>query len=365
MSLEHDQRIFHGQLCSKASNGNSKSSIGIMHPTDKVLMKTRGLPALLRLAGGLLLGVVAFTLHRLIFAEDASYPYVLAFPAVLAAGTLFGRTSGSVTLLLTVIWEVFDLPPGGSFAISNERDAISLLIYSALSSGALVLIQALFHQRHKTSQARADALRAAEQQEAREREHELLLAEFRHRVKNDLARLAATILLRASNAEPATMEALRTAADRVRMFSSIYDQMALRHGQMVTDMSGFLRDLVRDINATIEREHPVGLTLEAEAHTLPFGQASAIAIILNELVTNALKHAFPDNREGAIWIIFRREDDEYVLIVGDDGVGMAVTAKSTRSQGGRIVQALAAQVSGRLLTKPDASGGTRHELRFK
>ena len=62
--------------------------------------------------------------------------------------------------------------------------------------------------------------------------------------------------------------------------------------------------------------------LDAEPHTLPFGQASAIALIINELVTNALKHAFPDDMTGTIRVEFRREEADYVLVVADDGVGI-------------------------------------------
>ncbi|HEY8610851.1 MAG TPA: ATP-binding protein [Roseomonas sp.] len=336
-----------------------------MSAVEDWLTRTRllGLPA--RGLGGLILGLLAGVLHASAFPEDGSYAYVFAFPAVVAASIAFGRTSGSVTLLTTASWIAFSMPPRGSFAISEEGDVIGLLIYATLATGVLVLIQSLLHQRARALEAEADAIDIAARHAAREREHEVLIAEFRHRVKNDLARLAATFSLRAANAGPEIAEALRAAADRARMFSSIYDQMTLRDGHMVTDMHEFLRDLVRDINATIEREHPVGLTLHAEAHTLPFGQASAIAIIVNELVTNALKHAFPDDREGTISIEFRREGQEFVLGVRDDGIGIPPDVEPSRGQGSRIVRALAAQVNGHLLTAPATPTGTHHELRFK
>ena len=106
------------------------------------------------------------------------------------------------------------------------------------------MLEALHRLSVQASEAQAAAVNAEAHAEAKEREHNILLAEFRHRVKNDLARLAATFSLRAAHASPETADALRAASSRVYLFATIYDQMALRKGTMVADMRGFLRDLV-------------------------------------------------------------------------------------------------------------------------
>ncbi|MBL6454561.1 sensor histidine kinase [Belnapia sp. T6] len=303
-------------------------------------------------------------LHRVAFADANLYPYVFAFPAVVLAGVAFGRNAGSAALFASIGFVAFSLPPVGDFAVQDGRDAFELILYAALATATLVVVDAMHVLATRASAAQAETATAKARAASSEQEHNLLLAEFRHRVKNDLARLAATFALRAAHASPETAEALRAASSRVHLFATIYDQMGLRKGVMVADIHDFLRDLVRDLNATIEREQPVGLILNAEAHTLPFGQASAIALIVNELVTNALKHAFPDDMSGTIRVEFRREGSDYVLFVVDDGVGMPSTTTGTKGLGSRIVRALAAQLGGRLQVGDNPAGGTQHVLRF-
>jgi two-component system, sensor histidine kinase PdtaS len=335
-----------------------------MRSLSRWTARTRQWPPALRWSAAVAMVCLAEWLHQVVFDDTNLYPYVFAFPVVVLAGIMFERNAGSVALLTSIAFASFTLPPGGNFAVQNERDAFELILYAALATITLVMLEALRNLHTRAANAQEAATTAEVQAAATEREHNILLAEFRHRVKNDLARLAATFALRAAHASPETADALQAASSRVHLFATIYDQMALRKGTMVTDMHDFLRDLVRDLNATIEREQPVGLILDAEAHILPFGQASAIALIVNELVTNALKHAFPDDRAGMIRVEFRRENDEYVLVVADDGIGMTPVSVEPKGQGSRIVRALAAQLGGRLQTGGNPAGGTAHVLRF-
>jgi len=85
----------------------------------------------------------------------------------------------------------------------------------------------------------------------------------------------------------------------------------------------------------------------------------AVGLIVNELVTNALKHAFPDQtREGAITVKFHREGPDFILCVADDGVGKATTP-SREGMGTQLVKAFAAQLGGRIEVERSASGTTQ------
>jgi two-component sensor histidine kinase len=90
--------------------------------------------------------------------------------------------------------------------------------------------------------------------------------------------------------------------------------------------------------------------------------------VVNELVTNALKHAFPTDREGLIRVTFHRDDAAYELVVADNGVGPAGDAWAARAEAGgmgtRLLRALAAQLGGRLDVMGGEVGGTSCRLRF-
>lgn len=104
----------------------------------------------------------------------------------------------------------------------------------------------------------------------------------------------------------------------------------------------------------------------AGPHPIDAGDARPLGLILNELVVNALKHAFPGDRAGTVRVDLRRRGDEHALTVLDDGVGMdpASPPRGTRL-GRRMARALAAQLGGELETGPGEGGtGTRCTVRW-
>jgi two-component sensor histidine kinase len=108
------------------------------------------------------------------------------------------------------------------------------------------------------------------------------------------------------------------------------------------------------------------MRVSAAAHELSGVQAVPLGLMVAELVTNALKYAFPEEREGAVSTGFRREGEGFVLIVADGGVGFdpAAAPKGT-GLGRRLVRALVAQVGGRVVVPSrDAQGGTVCTVRF-
>jgi two-component sensor histidine kinase len=185
-------------------------------------------------------------------------------------------------------------------------------------------------------------------------------------------------------AEPETAGALRAAAGRVRVMGRVHERLSAQRrtgpataDAAVADSRLFIEGLVADLRAGVEGARPVSLTVAAEAHLLPLAAMADIGLVVNELVTNALKHAFPGEREGLVRVAFRCEGGTCELVVADNGVGMPAAAgeeavsrlgraSSTdrRGQGDRLLRALAAQLGGRLEVTAGEVGGTICRLRF-
>jgi two-component sensor histidine kinase len=160
----------------------------------------------------------------------------------------------------------------------------------------------------------------------------------------------------------------------VAVLARVHDRLSQHGGELVVDMHDFIADLAADLHQAMFSPRPVGLFVEAERHMLAIARAGAVGLIMvglimNEFVTNALKHAFPDDKEGSVRIRFRREGDGFILTVADDGVGLPeMPPGEVARKGGmgrRLTRALAAQLDGQIeTTRTSEGGGTTHILRF-
>jgi two-component system, sensor histidine kinase PdtaS len=334
----------------------------------------RSLPTPLRWTGAAGLVLVAFAIRHWLLADLLSLPFLLFFPAIILSAVVFNRGSGVVATLLSAALAVyFFVPPLRSFAIPDPETAISVGLFVLTGLLIALIIEALHGAYVELEQAHAETEQARKAAEEVARERDLLLVEFGHRVKNDLARIGATVGMQAAGASPETAAALRAVSERIRVLARVHDRLARREGQVLVDMHDFLHDLVADLRFNLTDLTPVGLFVGAERHSLPVSRAGAVGLIANELVTNALKHAFPGDLAGEVRIGFWREDQDMLLTVADDGVGPADiptedTPKEFRQRGGmgrQLVRALAAQLGGHVeTTKASEAGGVLHILRF-
>jgi two-component sensor histidine kinase len=245
---------------------------------------------------------LAFTLQSLV---PLAYPYLPFLLAVLLAGSVFDQGSGYVAVGLSALFAAWlFLPPVGYPDVHEGRDGVPLALFVALGTATAAVMEALHHAVVRERRAHADLARS-------ERQRRLLLSEFRHRTRNDLQSLAALLLLRARSApSQAAADGLREAAEHARAHAW------LAHGDTGDDASpgrvdtkefveGFCRDLGRALLGGELR--PIALIATAEAHTLDSERAVHLGLALNELVTNALKYAFPDEGAGTVRVRFARE----------------------------------------------------------
>jgi PAS domain S-box-containing protein len=178
---------------------------------------------------------------------------------------------------------------------------------------------------------------------------EMLLQEIQHRVKNSLALVNSLLQLQAgAAADTEVRAALSAAAGRVRTIAQLHDQL-YRLGDLTdVDLSACLFDVATAVADQAARSPGVRLRTELDRIMLPGKSALAVLLIVNELLTNAYKYAFPNDRAGTVRLSMEQADGEVRIIVADDGVGMPDAKTRRVGLGSRVTQGLAAQLRGRL-----------------
>lgn len=185
-------------------------------------------------------------------------------------------------------------------------------------------------------------------------QRDLLVAETNHRVKNALMQASMVLLMQGSRSEnPEVADALNFARTRLEAMAGIYDLLSIKDATAI-DIGAFLGALAPHLVPPLM---PVVVeTRLAAGILLPPDIAQPIALIAVELVTNAVKHAFPLGRDGCVRVELARYDDRVELIISDDGVGMPAGQKD--SLGYQLVRGLVRQVGGVLEIAAGMGTGT-------
>ena len=200
------------------------------------------------------------------------------------------------------------------------------------------------------------------------KEKEVLLGEIHHRVKNNMEIVSS--LLELQSADPVderALQLLRSCQTRIKSMALIHEKLYQSEDLANVDFGEYLRSLVADLyNLYGVRSDHVKLKINVNHILLGIDSAIPSGMIINELVSNSLKHAFPADRHGEISIAFRPDDDsQYRLTVSDNGVGFpdGLDFRNTKSLGLRLVNALTAQLNGTI--EVDRSGGTAFKITFE
>ena len=176
------------------------------------------------------------------------------------------------------------------------------------------------------------------------RERDILLQEMQHRVANSLQIIASVLMLKARTVKSEeSREHLRDAHDRVMSLAAVQHLLQATLGDV--EVGGYLTELCNSLGSSMIREsRPLTLEVNAGPATVSSREAVSLGLIVTELVINALKHAFPDERSGRIEVDYNFHGPNWVLCVRDNGVGMPTVAPARTGMGASIVQALARQL---------------------
>ena len=184
-----------------------------------------------------------------------------------------------------------------------------------------------------------------------------LLHEVDHRVKNNLQLISSLLLLQNRRvSDPALKASLKGMLGRVNAIATVHRRLFQSEDVERFDVSAFIRDMVADLMGSAGRDD-VAIQLDLERVDIPAAKAAPLALVVNELLTNALRHGFPEGRGGRIFVGVNRLNGDFRIEITDDGVGVDKQAGAT-GFGLTIVQLLCQQLKAKCETF-DAEPGTR------
>ena len=190
----------------------------------------------------------------------------------------------------------------------------------------------------------------------------MLLQEMTHRVKNSLQCIAAMVMIEArSHKGSEGKDVLERVSHRITALGQLYSKLSKAGTVEAVDATTYLDELCRDLIASVHKEgdSPIVLKTDIESELLPTDQAISIGLIVNELVTNAVKYAFPGETKGTVMVTLKRVPGELRLMVADDGRGLDPLRADT-GLGGRLVDGFAQQLGGWVERKSDSRGTAVH-----
>jgi two-component sensor histidine kinase len=203
-------------------------------------------------------------------------------------------------------------------------------------------------------------MRDATERHLKEEHQAVLLREVSHRVKNSLALVASMLTLQArATHHPEVRQSIKDAATRVGTIANVHDQLWQQQDVQTVELSEFLGRLCTSL-----QEGGPGHQVRFAATTarVSADQAIPLALIVNELITNAFKHAYPRELRGEARVTLSNDDQDEILRleVADDGVGLPEdfdpAANSGDSLGMRMILSLAAQLGGQVEAPRTATG---------
>ena len=283
----------------------------------------------------------------------------LGIGSAIVAPIKHGETRMGVLLLLEL------LDTTGSRTITETLDrltpAFSLVLRNAFLYNNLELEVA---RRTRDLEERTASLQAALA------EKEVMLKEVHHRVKNNLQIVTSLLFLQADSSKSVALrDALKKSRGRIQSMALVHEELYRSEDLASVDMNEYVNKLCADLSEALEITVPI--VFKECSLRLPITQSIPCGLILNELVTNALKYAYPDNRTGEIRVTMSGDNGLNRLVVEDDGVGLGSghDDADSCSLGLSLVDGLAAQLHGCLkitdksVDEPGGSG-VRFEIDF-
>jgi PAS domain S-box-containing protein len=200
------------------------------------------------------------------------------------------------------------------------------------------------------------------------KEKEVLLKEVHHRVKNNLQIISSILNLQSSYIEDEKiLEIIEESRHRIRSMAIIHENLYQTKNFSSINFKNYSRELVRNLISSYQfnKNLEVELVEKVELVELNLDQAIPCGLIINELITNSMKYAFPQMKKGKIYLELKEKNTNITLVVGDSGVGLPkdFNVKETETLGLQLVMTLVEQLDGNI--KIETNKGIKYFITFE
>jgi two-component system, sensor histidine kinase PdtaS len=184
--------------------------------------------------------------------------------------------------------------------------------------------------------------------------HELALREGDHRIKNSLQIVASFMgMQERRETNPAARSALHAARARIQAVARMHDALQLNGSTDAVNLGALIEKMCASLHEMAGDPQRMQVVVNAEAIEAPIAMAQPLVLAVNEMVVNALRHAFPGERVGTIAVSLERIEGELRVVVADDGIGLPAGHARSGGFGMNLVQMMAAKIGGELRMESD------------
>lgn len=221
----------------------------------------------------------------------------------------------------------------------------AILVFGYISLARIKKREYLLSEKNEEITHKSEMLTAAL------KEKELLIKEVHHRVKNNMQIVMSLLKLQAEKINDKNIEIyFSEARSRIQSMALIHEFLYKKDKMDLMQMDEYIKQLINEIKLSYAQpNHIIELHIDLDKILLDFDTAIPLGLIINELVTNAYKHAFP-NKVGNIWVTFKKVGNMYSLTVKDNGIGLPIDfeQKKENSLGMELIQLLSTQINAQL-----------------
>lgn len=193
----------------------------------------------------------------------------------------------------------------------------------------------------------------------------ILVKEIHHRVKNNLQIISSLLHMQADGVkDPGILELLKDSQNRVLSMSLVHEKLYQTDLMATIDFSDYISSLAERLINTYSVSSNISLVIKKEPLMLSINTAIPCGLIINEILTNSIKYAFPEHREGIIRIDMKAKGNVVTLIMSDNGIGLPehTNPSNLNSLGMKLIRVLTDQIDGEMSL--DRTNGTTYTLKF-
>ncbi len=307
-----------------------------------------------------------------LYSGGINSPFIFILALIVFAGyvttQVYGKIYLNLNLLIVVLiysQSVTDFSFVSNVIPEKSRDLFAFfsILFSVYLLGG-VFGKNLLKAHHKLYKSK-------EEIEERIKEKETLLKEVHHRVKNNLQTVSSLLSLQSrSIANPEIKTLIKSSQNRVISMAMVHEMLYMRKDLSKIEYKSYVKELTEYLVRSIKGpDSKVTVTIDVANIALGIDTAIPLGLLINEVVTNALKYGIIHDEEGEIYIALNKaeeEEVEYVLRIGDNGIGFSdeINFKNTQSLGLKLIHNLARQLKG-TVTRDSAKKGTNYILKFR